>query len=85
MCLQVYRHIGYLSWSSQKWQIPIPTTLFKEQGGRVTRGDSFILSHSACIIIMVLANMQFEASRADNSISTTTPVQWRVQWGALGA
>ena len=51
MCLQVYRYIGYISWSSHKWQIPIPTTLFKEQGGRVTGGDSFILSHR--LIIMV--------------------------------
>ncbi len=57
MCLQVYwyGYIGYLSRSSHKWQIPIPTTLFKEQGGRVTRlrGDSFILSHSACILVLV--------------------------------
>ena len=56
MCLQVcwYGYIGYISRSSQKWQIPIPTTLFKEQGGRVTGGgDSFILSHSVCIMVLV--------------------------------
>ena len=40
ICLQVCWYSGYISWSSHKWQIPIPTTLFKEQGGRVTGGDS---------------------------------------------
>ncbi len=74
MCLQVYRYIGYLSRSSQKWQIPIPTTLFKEQEGESLEK----VIHSFCLTVHAYMVLVYHLELAVPIIVTMLIYSWAV-------